>query len=111
MICLKRQMLGYPLTAQIQRLDQGVHVLITGGCRTHVGAISVGEPGEPVETRAFPGHRDQVVSEPWAAAIAEKAGERTVVLCGIHYDGIDAGQIRQVLEETDRMLREALNRL
>ena len=44
MTVLERPLLGYALRAEARRLDQGVHVLLTGGCRTHIGAVSTAEP-------------------------------------------------------------------
>lgn len=105
---LVREVLGYPLRVQAQRLDEGVHVLLTGGSRSHIGAVSVAEPGKEPETRVFPGHKDQFIAEPWAKALAEKTGERTIVVCGVHYDGVTRAEIAEILNQAERLLRELL---
>lgn len=106
-----RDLFGYPLVCTVARLDEGVHILLTGGCKSHIGAVSTAEPGGEVQTQLFPGHKDQYISEPWAKAICEKTGERVCVVCGIHYDDADKGQIQRILEETDALLAEILNTL
>lgn len=102
---------GYPIRCQVTRLDDGVHVLLTGGCRSHIGAVSIAEPGTAAETTVFPGHKDQFVSEPWAEALAEKTGQRACVVCGIHYDDATQEQITQILRCTERMLRQVLEKI
>ena len=59
----------------------------------------------------FPGHKDQFVSEPWAAALSEKTGRRTCVVCGIHYDDATGAQIDEILRCTQRLLEQALGEL
>ena len=91
------KLFGYPIRCTVARLDTGVHVLLTGGCKSHIGAVSTAEPDGEVQTQLFPGHKDQYISEPWAKAICEKTGERACVICGIHYDNADKVQIWEFL--------------
>lgn len=44
---LERTVLGYPLIAELTALDEGWDVSITGGCKTHVGAVTLTEPYRP----------------------------------------------------------------
>lgn len=105
---LEEMLFGYPIRCQVTELDSGVHVLLTGGCRSHIGAVSIAQPGEETETRVFPGHKDQFVSEPWAAALSERSGQRVCVVCGIHYDDASREQIEEILRCTQRLLRRTL---
>lgn len=111
MTVLERELYGRPITVRLERLDEGVHVLLTGGHRTHIGAVSLAEPEGTVETRVFPGHKDQYVSEPWALALAARTGQRACVVCGIHYDNASPAQIREILACTGALLEEALGTL
>ena len=111
MLMIQRQLFGFPICASVTRLDDGVHVLLTGGCRTHVGAISVSEPKQPTETKVFPGHKDQLISEPWAEALAGLLEKRAVVACGIHYDAASKMQILEILRCTEEMLQEILENI
>lgn len=100
-----------PITCRATGLHQGLHVLLTGGQRTHVGAISTARPGQTAKTQCFPGHKDQFVSAPWAEKLAEKLGEPVTVVCGIHYDDATGEQIARILSCTDGMLKKLLNEL
>ena len=111
MILLEEPLFGQIIRAEANLLDDGIHVLITGGERTHVGAVSAAEPGKETETMTFPGHKDHFVSGPWAKALAEVLNARAVVACGIHYDRASEAQIRQILRVTDGMLRGLFDQL
>ncbi len=108
---LSISLFGHPIRCSATRLDRGVHVLLTGGCQSHIGAVTIAEPGAPPETRVFPGHKDQYISEPWAVRLAEKTGQRACVVCGIHYDGITGEQIAEILDRTDELLCALLEQL
>lgn len=47
---LERTVLGHPLIAELTALDEGWDVCITGGCRTHVGAVTLAEPDGQIQT-------------------------------------------------------------
>lgn len=111
MILLERQLFGYPIRCQAEPLDEGLSVLLTGGCRTHVGAVTAASPGSASQTMTFPGHKDQYVSRPWAEALAEKTKGRVCVVCGIHYDHASQEQIQEILRQTEEMLQELLRTL
>ena len=108
LILLERTVCGRPLRAEIRRLDEGIHVLLTGGDKSHIGAVSWAEPGEEVRTQVFPGHRDDVLSEPWAESIALAAGQRTLVVCGIHYDNASREDIAEIVRTAGKLLQELL---
>ncbi|MBQ9268632.1 MAG: hypothetical protein IJ206_03835 [Oscillospiraceae bacterium] len=106
MIHLEKNLYGRPIRVTAHRLDEGIHVLIIGGDRTHVGAVSWAEPGLPPETKLFPGHKDHYITEKWAGKLAQTVGARAVVACGIHYDGAEPEQIREILRTAEALLEE-----
>lgn len=110
-ITLRESLFGEDIVCTATPLDQGLHVLLTGGHRSHIGAISTGEPGEAADTRIFPGHKDQHISAPWAERLASRLGQRVCVVCGIHYDGATREQIVEILRVTEGMLEDLLSRL
>ena len=93
------------------RLDDGVWAAVTGGDRSHIGAISWAEPGGAGETKAFPGHKDQFISRPWARQLSDYVNSRTLVTCGIHYDGATPEDIAAILAAAEELLGELLERL
>lgn len=92
------------IEARVHLLDVGVHVLLIGGCRTHVGAVSHASPGECVQTIQFPTHREGVVSEQWAKALCEHLHCPVVVNCGIHYDHVSKADIMEIVSVTEHLL-------
>lgn len=111
MIVLTENLFGYPIRCETTKLDHGIHVLLTGGCRTHIGAVTLAQPGAEPETHFLPGHKDQFVSEPWARALADRTGEPACVICGIHYHRATKAQISRITETTDKMLEQLLQSL
>ena len=104
---ITRQLFDRELTARIVRLDEGIHVLVYGGSRPHIGAVSVIAPGGDCTTIQFPHHRDGVVSEMWAKALAEVCKESVAVAAGIHYDDLSKEDIQKILSVMEEMVAEA----
>lgn len=101
---LEETLFGFPIQCSATVLDDGIHVLLTGGSRTHIGAISTCLPGKAPETRVFPGHKEHYISEPWARALADHFGVPVCVVCGIHYDNATEAQITEIMDCTNGML-------
>lgn len=89
--------LGYPIWAEITPLDEGIHVLLAGGVKTHIGGISVAEPDGSGQTIAFPHHREDTVARQWATTLAAGLRCRVAVVCGIHYDNLSPSGLQEVL--------------
>lgn len=107
-IRLSRDCLGRSIEVEAMAFLEGVHVSVYGGDQGHIGAVSIVEPGGQIESFQFPGHRDAVVSEAWARALAGAGCVPAVVEAGIHYDGLSEAGIRRVLEASDQLLRRLL---
>lgn len=95
---------GWPIRAELTKLDDGLHILLTGGCKSHIGSVTVAEPDGAEQTIALPGHREAEVSRCWAAALARRYHCRAVVVCGIHYDNLTRPQLVEVLTQLEQML-------
>ena len=108
---LETALFGYPIRCSATLLDTGLHVLIVGGCQSHIGAVSTCLPEQEPDTRFFPGHKDQYVSGPWAKALAQKLSAPVCVVCGIHYDNATGEQIARTMEVTDGMLSDLMKML
>lgn len=111
MMQLERELFGRVICCEAQRLDEGIHVLLTGGDKSHIGAYTLAASGQDLQTTVLPGHKDQFLSEPWAAAISEHTGQRTLVVCGIHYDESTKEQIQAILDTCSEMLAELLKKI
>lgn len=100
--------LGEQILAQVQPVGNGVRILICGGSRPHIGAVSIAGPDGEIRTQEFPGHRDGAVSEEWVKAFSTAGFLPAVAEAGIHYDGLDGAGIAAVLETCREMLKEIL---
>lgn len=108
---LQQPLLGHTIQMQLTPLDDGLHVLLAGGQRSHVGAVALAQGGRLVAAASYPGHKEQQVAEQWAAALSA-AGQTTVtVACGIHYDNATPAQIREILQLCDALLARTLQTL
>ncbi|MCD8131695.1 MAG: hypothetical protein LUE16_10565 [Lachnospiraceae bacterium] len=106
-----RELMDERLTARILVLPGGVEAHIYGGCLPHIGAVSIVDPDGCLTTTQFPGHKDGVVSDKWAKAIAGAGRLLVTVAAGIHYDNLTKEGIGAVVEATDEMLEEALKEM
>lgn len=105
---LKRTLFGADIIAQVTVLDEGVHVLLAGGERSHVGAVALAQNGERLACPSFPGHKEQAVAERWACLLSERTAGCVTAACGIHYDNATAEQISEILRVCDGLLDEML---
>ena len=108
---LKRTLFGADIVAQITVLDEGVHVLLAGGERSHVGAVALAQNGERLACPSFSGHKEQIICKRWALALSKTLGGCVTVACGIHYDHITPEKIQSVLDVCDKLLEETLRRI
>lgn len=104
----KRALFGADITAQVTLLDEGIHVLLTGGGRSHVGAVALAENGRLTGGVNYPGHKEGQVAERWAAVLSGAWHVPVTVACGIHYDNATRGQIDAVLRTCEALLEEIL---
>lgn len=104
----KTELFGHSIEARCTILDDGLHVLLTGGSRTHVGALSYAFPGEheKIQTIQFPEHRDGAVSERWAGRLCQRFRMPVVVNCGIHYDHVNRADIERILAAAEDLLEQ-----
>lgn len=101
---IKRTLYGKEIVARITCLDQGLVILLAGGDKSHVGAVTVAGETGTLNTIQLPGHKEAVLSERWAGAVFEKFQVPVVVEAGIHYDEASKEQIFKVVETAEEML-------
>lgn len=86
---------------QITDTGRGMNILLYGGDSAHIGAVSVAENGNLLQSIEFPGHKEEVVSRKWAKCISEIYAGPVVVEAGIHYDQISGERIQEILNRLD----------
>ena len=100
--------LNRELSAYVLKADEGIHVSIFGGDRTHIGAVSIIAPDGSAEHLQFPSHRDGVIAGHWAEELSKAGFSPVVVEVGIHYDHIDKAGIETVVRASNALLARVL---
>lgn len=108
---LQSRIFDRAIQATVLRTPEGIQILVAGGDRPHIGAVCIMDPLGNRTSHCFPGHRDDVVAEKWAAEIYKKARTAVAVSAGIHYDRASQEQIRLILNATDALLHAVLERI
>lgn len=103
---LERTVLAFPICAEVTKLDEGWDVSIFGGCKTHVGAVTLAEPNGTIQTLERSGHKDSFVSIRWAETLTAHLNAPVCVRCGIHYDYATKEQLEEITANCDEILRE-----
>ena len=107
-LVLKRTVCGRDIGVYVLSTDEGVHVSVFGGERTHIGAVSIVDPAGAQQDLQFPGHRDAAVASKYARTLSRAGIRPAVVEAGIHYDNITPETLTQTLGVTDTLLAELL---
>lgn len=105
---MERMVLGFPIAAESRKLDEGWDISVLGGCKPHIGAVSLAEPDGRAQTLERPGHRDGFISAGWASELAKQLNAPVCVRCGIHYDNATKQQLAEITAECDDMLQNLL---
>ena len=109
MKCIEREVLGYPIRAELRALDDGYDVAVFGGCRSHVGAVSFAEPDGSEQTMIRGSHKEAFITRPWALRLAKAWNAPVCVRAGVHYDEATKEQIEAILRACDGLLEEIIS--
>lgn len=105
-ITLQTTLMDYPISVYGQLLDEGIHVLIVGGSRTHIGAISYALSPEEIQTIQYPKHREGIISEDWARELYQSFQIPITISCGIHYDNVGREEIDLILDAVKQLQKQ-----
>lgn len=93
-----------PIFADVIVLDEGVHISVYGGDKSHIGAIAVLSLDGEISLIEFPEHKEGIICENWAKKLKQIGIMPAVIEAGIHYDDLSKEEIREVLLVTDQLL-------
>ncbi|MGI6072559.1 MAG: hypothetical protein ACOX75_06060 [Lachnospiraceae bacterium] len=102
------EIFGKKIETQVLDTRNGLCVIIAGGDRGHIGAVSVAESGTLLMSVQLPEHREQVVSDKWAKALSLQYNVPVAVSCGVHFDDVSREQINQIVDVLDGLLEKIL---
>lgn len=99
------------ISAFVILLEEGIHVSVFGGDKSHIGAVCVVDPEGNCSSIQFPGHRDGVIASRWAKALSAAGYSPAAAEAGIHYDQIDSAGIDEIVTASDYLLEQVLKML
>ncbi len=112
---------AYRITARAELVGGDLLVRISGGDRPHIGSVAAAQPreslregGDPSATVSvfnYPGHLDDALALPAAKLLCSRAGVRTVVVCGVHYDDPSPALLEEVPGLAERIAADILQDL
>lgn len=95
------------------RLGNDLLVVISGGA-AHIGAVGAGNVCTGMASSSvitMPGHRDDRIAKAAAERISKSQGCNCVVVAGVHYDGISAHEIEDVMTMCSSLISELEEKL
>ena len=112
---------SYDLEAAVRVIGQDVLLAIWGGEKPHIGAVSVAQPRpslrKPDTTSAtasvicLPGHKEDELAKMASERLAAALNTSVVVTAGMHWDNIGEEGIRQVVENSHRLISLILDEM
>ncbi len=106
----------YEVRLEIIRHDEGLTAVLTGGEKTHVGAVVLALPRQSLTGEGsscdlyvlpVPGHKDDVVARPAAEALCTALNEPVCVSAGIHMDNASGEDIAAFKAACDEAVAKA----
>lgn len=107
-IKLEINILGFPIRAVVESLDEGWDVSVLGGCKTHIGAVTLADPDGKTQTLVRDNHRDDEISVRWAVTLAAFWKSPVCVRVGIHYDSINRNEIDLIVQGCKQLLSQVI---
>ena len=111
MIDISREIFGHLIKVSACPAGDDWNIIITGGCSPHVGSVSLAEYQDgTIQLRNLlrDEHKDQLVGDRFAREIALHCRCTACVSCGIHFDGPNADDLKQIVSVTDELLNDFL---
>lgn len=94
MIYIEKRVNRIHLKLKALKMGEDLCIVLTGG-KEHIGAVTVFHDGI-VETTAFSGHKEKVITESLSDVFIREFGKSFVICCGIHFDNITKEEILSV---------------
>ena len=88
----------YSVRLESYNIGKDMLIVITGGEEDHIGAASLIEEKDHVQTIIKKGHQDHVISEKMANIIYDTIGKDLLVVCGIHIDDASKEEINILMD-------------
>ncbi len=85
-------------------VGQDLCVIVDGGDKPHIGAVSMAACHVAAETLCLAGHKDDVLSKDISERLQKSFKHTVTCVCGIHIADITKEELRTVFEVVDMLL-------
>lgn len=115
---IKTTFLNKPISIQITEVGEGLSILIQGGDKPHIGAVSMGVPYKKETSKktycstsniSLPGHQDAVITDLIAKKTATALNKTVAVVGGIHFDSISIEEIEALIIHVDTRISKSFS--
>lgn len=101
---LHRKIMDRDIHVGITKTEVGIQIIVAGGDKSHIGAVTIVDPNGIDTTICFLDHREDVITKKWGNKIYSLTGNPLVVSAGIHFDNASKEMITEIVTETDKLL-------
>jgi len=117
LMILERKVGPHSIFLEAKDIGKDLLVTIYGGDEHHLGGVSVAYETRShyrdattvsVSTLTFPGHKDYLVANSAAEQICKALQRSVVVTTGIHYDKATKGDIENIIEAVNWLVKELI---
>ncbi len=109
MIEIKRTKGRVGLKLNAIHLGEDLCIIITGGDRPHLGAVTVGSKDVEASTFCFPNHKEDHITKVLYELFTASFDKNVVLCCGIHVDNIMKSEIDTISALCTEMIDELKN--
>ena len=112
---------AYNLEALVKVIGEDILVAIWGGDKPHIGAVAIAQPRPSLKDErivsatasvfCYPGHKDDIVAKEAAEKVSAALNRNVTVTVGIHWDNIDEGGIKSVVENSRHLVVMIIERI
>ena len=97
---------GFEIVAMVYELGSDCLAILYGGTRPHIGAVGMGQVRQSLRDAeqvaatssvfTYVGHKEDVVAKAMSEDLTRRLGRNTVVVAGIHWDGLSEEGIKNI---------------
>lgn len=106
MIKIEKTYQDITIKLEVMSAGDDLCVLITGGDKPHIGAISLYTKEDGIKTISAKNHKDYIINEMFLNNLKDDIKNNISVSCGIHLDNIKENQIISIYEICNSIFKE-----
>ena len=95
----------YKVFLEEKKIENDLLYILGGGERSHIGGISICEPGKKPQAIRLEGHYDDIVLTPIAESACKKYKTKVVAIGGVHVDNASQEEINLLVKNCKELAK------